>query len=56
MMKSNVSVSALSEWDRPGNDRPLVKLSMAQVKVLADLETHMEGKRSLKEVRKADDI
>ena len=50
-MKSSVSVSALSEWDRPGNDQPLAKLTIAQLKVLADIETHMEGRRSFTEVR-----
>jgi len=50
-MKSSVSVSALSEWDRPGNDQPLAKLTIGQVKVLAEMETHMEGRRSFKEVR-----
>jgi hypothetical protein len=50
-MKSSVSVTALSEWDRPGNDQPLAKLTLGQVNVLSGIETHMEGRRSFKEVR-----
>ena len=49
-MKSSIGVSALSDWDRAGNERPLAKLTIGQVNVLCDLEAHMEGRRNIKEV------
>ena len=50
-MSNSASVSALSEWDRPGNDNPLAKLSDKQSEILTDVETYMDGKRCFKEVR-----
>ena len=50
-MNNSASVSALSEWDRPGNDNPLAKLSDKQCEILTDIETFMDGKRCFKEVR-----
>ena len=49
-LKSGISVSALSEWDRAGSDRPVAELTLGQVSVLSELEAHLEGKRNFKEV------
>ena len=50
-MSNSASVSALSEWDRPGNDQPLAKLTEKQCQILTEIESFMEGKRNFKEVR-----
>ena len=50
-MNNSASISALSEWDRPGNDQTLAKLTEKQCEVLTEIETFMEGRRSFKEVR-----
>ena len=50
-MSNSASVSALSEWDRPGNDQPLAKLTEKQCQILSEIESFMEGKRNFKEVR-----
>ena len=51
-MASKTAVSALSDWDRAGNEQPLAKLTVGQVNVLTDIEVYMEGRRNIKEVRK----
>ena len=50
-MSNSASISALSEWDRPGNDQTLAKLTEKQCEVLTEIETFMEGRRTFKEVR-----
>ena len=50
-MSNSASISALSEWDRPGNDQTLAKLTEKQCVVLTEIETFMEGRRTFKEVR-----
>ena len=47
-MKSGIS--ALGDWDKAGNDKPLAKLTDGQNEGLAQLETFMEGRRTLKDV------
>ena len=47
-MKSGVS--ALGDWDKAGNDKPLAKLTDRQNEGLAQLESFMEGRRTLKDV------
>ena len=49
-MNSSVTVAALGDWDRAGNDAPLAKLTTGQVSALNELEAYMEGKRTIKEV------
>ena len=50
-MSNSASISALSEWDRPGTDQTLAKLTEKQCEVLTEIETFMEGRRSFKEVK-----
>ena len=47
-MKSGIS--ALGDWDKAGNDKPLAKLTDKQNEGLAQLESFMEGRRTLKDV------
>ena len=47
-MKSGIS--ALGDWDKAGNDKPLAKLTDRQNEGLAQLESFMEGRRTLKDV------
>ena len=47
-MKSGIS--ALGDWDKAGNDKPLAKLTDGQNEGLAQLESFMEGRRTLKDV------
>ena len=47
-MKSGIS--ALRDWDKAGNDKPLAKLTDRQNEGLAQLESFMEGRRTLKDV------
>ena len=47
-MKSGIS--ALGDWDKAGNDNPLAKLTDRQNEGLAQLESFMEGRRTLKDV------
>ena len=48
--RSGIGVTALSEWDRAGSERPVAELALGQVNVLTELEAHLEGKRNFKEV------
>ena len=48
--RSGIGVTALSEWDRAGTERPVAELALGQVNVLTELEAHLEGKRNIKEV------
>ena len=47
-MKSGIS--ALGDWDKAGNDNPLAKLTDRQNEGLVQLESFMEGRRTLKDV------
>ena len=47
-MKSGIS--GLGDWDKAGNDKPLAKLTDRQNEGLAQLESFMEGRRTLKDV------
>ena len=53
-MKSGIS--ALGDWDKAGNDKPLAKLTDRQNEGLAHLESFMEGRRTLKDVSTYYDI
>ena len=49
--RKGIRVSALSEWDRAGSQQPLTELTNGQLSTLAELEAHMEGRRTLCEVK-----
>ena len=49
-IRSGIGVTALSEWDRAGSERPVAELALGQVNLLTELDAHLEGKRNFKEV------